>query len=86
MWAKLTRYRGHSLNWYDTTTLRPLSPRYVSTADSGNLAASLLTAQQGLSDVVEQPLFGPTIADGVSDSVGMIEEALGRLQPRGAPS
>ena len=34
----LERYQGHFLNWYDTATLAPLHPRYVSTVDSGNLA------------------------------------------------
>ncbi len=38
----LPRHRGHFLNWIDTLTLRPLEPRYVSTVDSGNLAAMLL--------------------------------------------
>lgn len=40
--AKLERYRGHFLNWYETHHLHPLEPRYVSTVDSGNLAASLI--------------------------------------------
>ncbi|GAE52154.1 cyclic beta 1-2 glucan synthetase [Xanthomonas arboricola pv. pruni str. MAFF 311562] len=34
----LPRYRGHFYNWYDTETLVPLLPRYVSTVDSGNLS------------------------------------------------
>lgn len=45
---KLERYRGHFYNWYDTQTLQALSPRYVSTVDSGNLAGYLLTLRQGL--------------------------------------
>ena len=44
----LERYQGHFLNWYDTATLAPLHPRYVSTVDSGNLAASLIALAQGL--------------------------------------
>jgi cyclic beta-1,2-glucan synthetase len=36
----LERHRGHFLNWYDTATLAPLQPRYVSTVDSGNLAGA----------------------------------------------
>ena len=44
----LERYQGHFLNWYDTATLAPLHPRYVSTVDSGNLAAALLTLAEGL--------------------------------------
>jgi cyclic beta-1,2-glucan synthetase len=39
----LEKREGHILNWYDTSTARPLEPRYVSTVDSGNLAAYLWT-------------------------------------------
>ena len=39
----LERYRGHFYNWYDTQSLKPLTPLYVSTVDSGNLAGHLLT-------------------------------------------
>ncbi len=44
----MERHNGHFYNWYDTRTLAPLAPRYVSTVDSGNLAASLITLRQGL--------------------------------------
>ena len=44
----LERFEGHLLNWYDTQSLAPLAPRYVSTVDSGNLAAVLLTLAEGL--------------------------------------
>ena len=39
--AGLQRHRGHFLNWYDTRTLQPLAPLYVSTVDSGNLCGHL---------------------------------------------
>ena len=38
----MERYRGHFYNWYDTSDLRPLDPKYVSTVDSGNLAGHLI--------------------------------------------
>ena len=41
---RLPRWKGHFYNWYHTITLRPLQPAYVSTVDSGNLAASLIAA------------------------------------------
>ena len=43
----LERFEGHLLNWYDTRTLAPLLPSYVSTVDSGNLAGALLTLSVG---------------------------------------
>jgi cyclic beta-1,2-glucan synthetase len=45
---QLEKYEGHLLNWYDTRTLAPLAPRYVSTVDSGNLAGALVTLSEGL--------------------------------------
>ncbi|MCX6552175.1 MAG: DUF3131 domain-containing protein [Acidobacteria bacterium] len=45
---QLERFEGHLLNWYDSRTLRPLPPAYVSTVDSGNLAGALLTVAVGV--------------------------------------
>ena len=47
----LPRHEGHLLNWYDTRTLQPMLPAYVSTVDSGNLAGSLLTLAAGLQNI-----------------------------------
>lgn len=44
----LPKWRGHLYNWYDIRSLRPMEPRYVSTVDSGNLAASLTALAAGL--------------------------------------
>ena len=48
---RLERHEGHLLNWYDTRTLVPLTPQYVSTVDSGNLAGALVTVAAGLRDL-----------------------------------
>ena len=45
---RLQRHDGHFLNWYNTQTLAPLAPMYVSTVDSGNLAGALITLSGGL--------------------------------------
>ena len=39
---KLEKFRGHLFNWYDTESLAPLEPKYVSSVDSGNLAGHLI--------------------------------------------
>ena len=44
----MERFEGHLFNWYDSQSLAPLTPRYVSSVDSGNLAAALLTLASGL--------------------------------------
>lgn len=46
----LEKWHGHLLNWYDTTNAQPLSPKYVSTVDSGNFVACLMVAAQGLKE------------------------------------
>ncbi len=51
---KMERLNGHWYNWYDTVTLQPLYPRYVSTVDSGNLAAGLIVVKQALFEAAEQ--------------------------------
>lgn len=43
---QLRRYRGHLFNWYDVRTLQAEDPLFVSTVDSGNLAASLIALKQ----------------------------------------
>ncbi|MEQ1756980.1 MAG: glucoamylase family protein [Vicinamibacterales bacterium] len=48
---RLDKFHGHLFNWYDTRTLTPLHPAYVSTVDSGNLAAALVTLAIGLRDL-----------------------------------
>ena len=42
-------------NWYDIPTLKPLEPRFVSTVDSGNLAASLWTLKQAALGFAAEP-------------------------------
>ncbi|MDR0838159.1 MAG: DUF3131 domain-containing protein, partial [Oscillospiraceae bacterium] len=52
----LEKWRGHPYNWYDTATLQPLEPRYVSTVDSGNLAVCLTVLCGGLRELGETQL------------------------------
>jgi cyclic beta-1,2-glucan synthetase len=72
--AKLERSRGHLLNWYDTRTLDPLRPRFVSSVDSGNLLASLWTLQQGCLDLLQRPLLEKRLADGLADHLRILVE------------
>ena len=44
----LEKWNGHLYNWYNTRTLRPLIPRYVSSVDSGNFIGFLYTTKQFL--------------------------------------
>src|SRR6185295_16934283 len=66
---QLERHRGHFYNWYDTQTLRPLLPVYISTVDSGNLAGHLLTLHAGLAVLADQPVLAPRWLDGLEDTL-----------------
>jgi cyclic beta-1,2-glucan synthetase len=78
--AELEKFRGHLLNWYDTRTLEPLVPRFVSSVDSGNLLASLWTLQQGCLEKLRQPVLQPNLAEGFLDHLRIL--AAGRLLRR----
>ena len=72
--ARLSRSRGHLLNWYDTRTLEPLHPRFISSVDSGNLVASLWTLQQGCLDLLQRPLLEKQLAEGLADHLRILVE------------
>ena len=73
--AGLERHRGHFYNWYDTLSLRPLHPAYISTVDSGNLAGHLLTLRPGLMALLDRPILETRWLAGLIDTLGIIEEA-----------
>ncbi len=83
--GQLQRFNGHVLNWYDTRTLKPLAPLYVSTVDSGNLAGHLLTLRQALNQAIEKPLLTINANAGALDSVHHCTIALAAL-PYPAPN
>lgn len=70
----LPRHRGHFYNWYDTETLQPLPPHYISTVDSGNLAGHLLTLRQGLLALPDEPVLAAHTFQGLDDTFGVLEE------------
>jgi len=73
---KLERYRGHFYNWYDTRSLQPLRPQYVSSVDSGNLAGCLLTLQAGLEELKYQPVLASRAFQGLGDTLQELCEHL----------
>ncbi|HLF95567.1 MAG TPA: cyclic beta 1-2 glucan synthetase, partial [Methylococcaceae bacterium] len=77
----LERYRGHFYNWYDTQSLQPLRPIYVSTVDSGNLASHLLTLRPGLLELPDHPILGARALDGLADTLAILAEATGGVTP-----
>ena len=62
--GRLQRYRGHFFNWYDTRDLRPLDPRYVSSVDSGNLAAHLIALASACDEWQRSPVLAQQAVSG----------------------
>lgn len=75
---KMERFEGHLLNWYDTQTLNPLYPRYISTVDSGNLLACLWTLQEGVYEMIAAPLLATSTLEGIKDVCEILaQESIG---------
>lgn len=72
--ARMERYRGHFYNWYDTRTLAPLEPHYVSTVDSGNLAVCLVAYAAALRTASEDSRLESQRWEGLSDVLDLLDE------------
>jgi cyclic beta-1,2-glucan glucanotransferase len=70
---RLPRFNGHFLNWYDVQTLEPLPPKFVSTVDSGNLAACLWTLKQACLGLINEPLLSKELWQGLRDHISMVQ-------------
>ena len=79
--AGLQRHQGHFYNWYDTQSLQPLSPRYISSVDSGNLAGHLLTLRPGLLALPDHKILGARLFEGWSDTLRVLVDAAAEAPP-----
>jgi hypothetical protein len=75
---RLTRYRGHFLNWYHSQTLTPIEPLFVSTVDSGNLVCSLWTLKQGCLRMRTEPFVHASVGRGIQDYSRLLSELVER--------
>ncbi len=74
--ARMERHRGHWFNWYDTSTLQPLRPAYISAVDSGNLAGHLMTLGAGLRRLLAAGQQDDTLLDGLGVTVRLLQQAM----------
>ena len=74
--ATLERFRGHFYNWYDTSDLHPLEPRYVSTVDSGNLAGHLIAVANACRAWIDCPTEPARLSAGIGDAFTLTREAV----------
>lgn len=73
---KLEKYKGHLYNWYNTETLEPLHPKYISSVDSGNLMGHYLTLKQALISLPGQKIITAQSFEGLLDSVRLLSERI----------
>ncbi|MFC4624727.1 GH36-type glycosyl hydrolase domain-containing protein [Daeguia caeni] len=77
---KMEKYQGHLYNWYETDTLTPLRPLYVSAVDSGNLAGHLVTLSSALEEWAEAPsVYVQADLDGILDVNAILEETIAKI-------
>ncbi|OGR24718.1 MAG: cyclic beta 1-2 glucan synthetase, partial [Desulfobacterales bacterium RIFOXYA12_FULL_46_15] len=81
--ATLERYKGHFYNWYDTISLTPLFPLYISSVDSGNLAGHLLTLRPGLFGLIDDTIPGRRLFEGLSDTFQVLPDLMGDISLAG---
>ncbi|OIO00482.1 MAG: cyclic beta 1-2 glucan synthetase, partial [Desulfovibrionaceae bacterium CG1_02_65_16] len=77
--AALERHRGHFFNWYDTLSLKPLPPQYISAVDSGNLAGHLLTLRSGLLALAEEPILSARLFESLADTLELALDAAAEM-------
>jgi cyclic beta-1,2-glucan synthetase len=76
--GQMERFRGHLYNWYGTSDLRPLDPKYVSTVDSGNIAGHLLALGNGCRELIQNSSSQARFLEGLADSLALLREALAK--------
>ncbi len=74
--AKLPTYKGHFYNWYDTHTLQPSKPLFISTVDNGNFVCSLWTLKGACAELKAESLFPASLRPGISAHLDAIEDTL----------
>ena len=77
--SMMERHQGHFYNWYDTQSMKPLPFPYISTVDSGNLAAYLLTLKSGLLEIPDEKIIRPRLFDGLRTTLMVLVETLGGI-------
>ena len=70
---KMEKWEGHLYNWYDTESLEPLRPIFVSTVDSGNFVAYLIALKEGLKEYKGE---NPNLENEIENLIKKIENLI----------
>ncbi|MBQ8042798.1 MAG: hypothetical protein IJ272_01440 [Clostridia bacterium] len=73
---KLPKWNGHLFNWYNTRTLEPLRPRFISTVDSGNFIASIYVANVFLKKLSKSKIVIEKLHAQVSEMLVICKEIM----------
>jgi cyclic beta-1,2-glucan synthetase len=77
---RVEKFRGHLFNWYDTRTLQPLLPQYVSSVDSGNLAGHLIAVSSACRNWADAPAaYLQGSIDGIDDVAAVLAESFAEV-------
>jgi hypothetical protein len=76
---RMPKHRGHLLNWYNIETAESAGPRFVSTVDSGNLAAALWTLKQAALKLASEPGWSKGIEPETGAQLAEIASTCDRL-------
>jgi cyclic beta-1,2-glucan synthetase len=73
---QLERFEGHFYNWYETRLGEVLNPKYISTVDSGNLAAGLISIRESIKKTMKTGGINENIWSGLTDTITTVDEIL----------
>lgn len=76
----LEKHRGHLFNWYATGSGVVLQPSYISTVDSGNLAASLIVVKEAVKEAMASKGIYKNFNAGFRDTLGTIDTIVEELK------
>jgi hypothetical protein len=71
---RMPKWNGHLYNWYETRTLEPVKPRFISSVDNGNLVCSLWTLKQGCLEAMTTRIVRPEFWRGLLDCADVLIE------------
>lgn len=69
-------FRGHFYNWYQTSDLQPLEPKYVSSVDSGNLAGDLIVLGSSCRELIHKSTIAAGMEPALKDTIALLREAI----------
>lgn len=80
---ELEQFKGHFYNWYETRLGEVLSPRYISTVDSGNLAAGLIVVKEAVKQGMKERGINKNFRRGMHDTLLTVREIFDEYRKSG---